>query len=340
MNLSTPRLHPASCTLTREGVDALMPLHLQLDRQMRITHLGPTLGKLLGADAIGRGFCELFTLRRPGHAATLSDLLGAGRLRLELAAPPATTLRGLAVPLAGPDAGALVNLSFGHAVREAVRDHALSDTDFAVTDLAIELLYLSEAKTAVMGEIAKMTGRLQTARRRAEEQALTDPLTGLHNRRAMDRNLTLRIAQGHPFALMHLDLDFFKEVNDTLGHAAGDHVLSVFADILRRSVRGVDMVARVGGDEFIILLHGAESADAVSKVAARVHARVAVPVHFQGAECRFGVSIGAALSVDHPDLRADALLSAADHALYAAKSAGRGRLGIARGAGVEVRNAR
>jgi diguanylate cyclase (GGDEF)-like protein len=327
---------PAPGTLGREGLDALMPLHLQLDRQMRITHLAPTLRKLLGPDAPGRRFCELFTLRRPSSAAMPGDLLRAGRLRLELAAPPGTMLRGLAVPLSGPDAGALVNLSFGHAVREAVRDHALSDTDFAVTDLAIELLYLSEAKAAVMGEVAKMTRHLQSARRHAEEQALTDPLTGLHNRRAMERNLTLRLAQGHPFALMHLDLDHFKQVNDSFGHAAGDHVLCAFADILRRSVRGTDMAARIGGDEFIMLLQAAESADAVRRVAARVFARVKVPIDFQGIPCKVGASIGAALSRDHPEARADALLGAADRALYAAKSAGRGRLALAGPGGVAL----
>jgi diguanylate cyclase len=336
MTLPTPTLHAAPCTLGREALDALMPLHLQLDRETRITHLGPTLAKLLGAGAHGQRLGDLFTLRRPSSAAGLGDLLRAGRLRLDLAAPPGTSLRGLAVPLCGPAGGALVNLSFGHAVREAVRDHALSDTDFAVTELAIELLYLSEAKAAVMGEIEKMTRRLQSARRRAEEQALTDPLTGLHNRRAMDRNLTLRIAQGHPFALLHLDLDFFKEVNDSLGHAAGDHVLVSFSDILRRSVRAVDMVARVGGDEFIILLHAAESAAAVERVAARVLSRLEVPILFQGALCKVGVSIGAALFAGEAEMRPDALLSAADHALYAAKSAGRGRVALARAGDVDL----
>ena len=163
--------------------------------------------------------------------------------------------RGLAVPLDG--GGVLINLSFGMTVVEAVRDHRLTDADFAPTDLAMELLYLVEAKTAVMQELRDMNRRLEGAKTAAEEQALTDTLTGLRNRRAMDMALSRLMLRGTPFGLMHLDLDFFKAVNDTLGHAAGDHVLRQVARVLRVQMRGGDTVARMGGDEFVVAPAGA-----------------------------------------------------------------------------------
>ena len=133
------------------------------------------------------------------------------------------TFRGLAVPTG--DGGMLLNLSFGIRLIDAVRQHALTDADFAATDMAVEMLYLVEVKQAVMTELRRLNLRLQGAKATAEEQALTDTLTGLRNRRALDVSLPALIGQGVAFGLMHIDLDYFKQVNDTLGHAAGDQVL-------------------------------------------------------------------------------------------------------------------
>lgn len=145
------------------------------------------------------------------------------------------------------DGGAFLNLSFGIGVAEAVRRHALTVEDFAATDLTVEMLYLVEAKTAVMDELRNLNRRLQGAKVAAEEQALTDQLTGLRNRRALDLQMKALIRLGASFGLMHIDLDFFKQVNDTLGHAAGDHVLREVARVLTQETRATDMAARVGG---------------------------------------------------------------------------------------------
>src|SRR5690606_25524563 len=129
---------------------------------------------------------------------------------------------------------------FGIAAAEAVRRHALSNADFAPTDLTVELLYLTEVKAAVMSELAALNQRLQDSRREAEAQALTDPLTGLANRRAFEKGLAEAVdmaRRGQGFVLMHLDLDYFKTVNDTLGYAAGDHVLAEVAHALRAETR-------------------------------------------------------------------------------------------------------
>jgi diguanylate cyclase (GGDEF)-like protein len=90
-------------------------------------------------------------------------------------------------------------------------------------------------------------------------------LTGLANRRAMDTELRLLLDDPKAeFALLHLDLDFFKQVNDTHGHAAGDHVLSEVSKILREDLRGLDMAARVGGDEFLVVLRDTVSEEAIA----------------------------------------------------------------------------
>ncbi|MBW6505847.1 MAG: GGDEF domain-containing protein [Rhodobacteraceae bacterium] len=311
----------------------LMPMFLWLGAQGDIRAVGPTLAKVCGGNAalVGRPFGEHFLIASPHQASAadpMPDLAGK-RLHLALRQKPGTGLRGLAVPV-GPAAqgGVLFNLSFGVGINEAVRDHGLTDTDFAPTELAMELLYLQEAKAAVMSELLALNARLQAAQRAAEAQALSDPLTGLANRRALELELARTVAEaardGAGFALAHIDLDHFKAVNDTHGHAAGDRVLVHTANMLRAEARRSDLVARVGGDEFVLLLRGAIEPLALQALGERVIARLEVPVDFEGAPCRISASIGIALShcYDPPDV--DRMATDADAALYEAKRFGRG----------------
>jgi diguanylate cyclase (GGDEF)-like protein len=172
-----------------------------------------------------------------------------------------------------------------------------------------------------------LTERLQAARAEAEVQALTDPLTGLANRRAMDAQLTCALGdQSQEFGLLHLDLDLFKEVNDTHGHAAGDAVLARVGEIMRHEIRESDVAGRVGGDEFLILLPGCTGKEELAAVATRLIALLEQPVRFERRLCMISASIGITTSSAYarrPTL--DALLADADAALYAAKRAGRGR---------------
>lgn len=316
--------------LSGSALGHLMPMYLWLDAEARIRGAGPTLRKLMRHPGLGTGLEEVFVLRRPRRIAAATDLTSAQRLRMSLRQSPFTTFKGIAVPLLADD-GVLLNLSFGYAVRDAVRDHGLSDTDFAATDLAIELLYLAEAKAAVMGEVSKMAVRLQGAKARAEEQALTDALTGLGNRRAMEQALATLLREGTGFALIHLDLDYFKQVNDTLGHAAGDHVLTEVAAVLRASVRGADLVSRVGGDEFVVLLSGVRDRAPLERVGAQILERMRRPILYDGETCRIAVSMGAVMGPTVPTSgdAAEALMAEADRALYASKRAGRARLTFA-----------
>jgi diguanylate cyclase (GGDEF)-like protein len=316
----------ASTGLGQAALDRLMPMHAQVTGSGHVTHAGPTLCKLLAVPPVGRRFLELFEMRRPHDPRTMADLLAApdGRLQLSLRHGPRTSLKGQAV--AAVDGGLLVDLSFGISVVEALSHHQLTASDFAPTDLTVEMLYLVEAKSAVMRESQKLNARLKDAKRAAEQQALSDKLTGLSNRRGMDEALARMLARGERFGLMHLDLDYFKDVNDSLGHAAGDHVLTVVAEVLREVTRGEDALARVGGDEFAVLIRETTDLGALSEMGRRLIAALERPIPWQGAICRISGSVGITTTAHYRRPDADRMLSDADEALYASKRGGRGRV--------------
>ena len=184
-----------------------------------------------------------------------------------------------------------------------------------ITDrkLAQEALLLSEKKLLAM--------------------ATTDPLTNLPNRRQFLSSLTdefekVRRLYGQPGSVAMLDLDFFKQVNDTHGHAGGDAVLKHFAKLMRSTLRKIDTPARVGGEEFAIILPGTDSASARTFTERLRKAVSKTPVKHDGKTISVTVSIGIA-TMDTRDSTADETLLRADEALYRAKRNGRNRVELA-----------
>ena len=190
----------------------------------------------------------------------------------------------------------------------------------------------SEASLAQVLDILAGTLRRMVHERRLAEQVETDPLTNAGNRRRASRSLAAALSRaertGGSVAAIALDLDHFKKVNDTLGHQTGDAVLQAFTNMLFAEVRAYDTVARMGGEEFVILCPGLDALEART-VADRILAatpQACAPA--LGRALKQTVSIGIALFPDHADF-GDALLRKADAALYDAKRQGRNRVVLA-----------
>jgi len=196
---------------------------------------------------------------------------------------------------------------------------------------------------AILAAAAHATRRIffadAAARRELYRQATHDCLVGLANRAEFHRRAqTLEIMGDRPYAMLFIDIDHFKEVNDTAGHAAGDELLRRIGAVLKDAVRKGDVAARLGGDEFAILMHDCSAADA-AQVAANVLERIrSFALTCGPRRRRISASIGVACSADLFTSPAK-LLEAADQACYAAKRGGRNRVEIATSLGQASRAA-
>jgi diguanylate cyclase (GGDEF)-like protein len=216
-----------------------------------------------------------------------------------------------------------------HATRVAEISGGLSGDQHlsvsAAEDAAAQLL---EANRLLQQDLASAKQELQEQRRQLDSymvEALTDPLTGLANRRKFDQELARRFAQwkgsGTPLSLVLVDIDKFKNVNDAHGHVAGDAVLQQVAQVLLESVRANDLVARYGGEEFGMILPGTTLEEA-KPVAERV--RGAIAEHgFQFGDSQTNVTVSAGLAEAMLTNDSEVLVTRADTALYSAKDAGR-----------------
>ena len=166
---------------------------------------------------------------------------------------------------------------------------------------------------------------LQASRDEMERLARADALTGLANRRQLDERLELALGRlsrhATPVALIYLDVDRFKQINDTFGHAAGDKVLVAFAARLNRCVRAIDLVARLGGDEFVVVVGDAALPAAAEAIARKLLDEMRHSIDIDGTSLTVTTSIG--IGYTKVPAATTALLAAADAALYAAKQAGR-----------------
>ncbi|MBF0262689.1 MAG: diguanylate cyclase [Magnetococcales bacterium] len=190
-----------------------------------------------------------------------------------------------------------------------------------------EIQILDHAFETASTAIYSYIGELHHQKEHFEDMAIRDPLTGLGNRRLFSQLVekTLAVCQRYQrrMAVMYLDLDRFKPINDTLGHDVGDLLLKAVAGRLVQALRESDVVFRLGGDEFAALLPECAEGEVARQLGERLIRDVAKPYHLNGHDCTIGVSVGIAIFPDHSE-QLEGLLKCADVALYAAKDAGRG----------------
>jgi diguanylate cyclase (GGDEF)-like protein len=222
-----------------------------------------------------------------------------------------------------PDATVRYIRAIGTCYRDVDGSVRIVGCNWDVTDDVANQQALERAKA----EAEARNAELVEATARIEHTSLHDALTGLPNRRYLDRLLSERAAAAGGdtgIALLHIDLDRFKQINDTLGHAAGDAMLVHAADVLRTTVRDDDFVARIGGDEFVVVSPLRNGRRDLTRLASRIIDKMRHPMPYMGHECRCGVSVGIAYQragkVDDKRLLIDA-----DIALYRAKGRGRNR---------------
>jgi diguanylate cyclase (GGDEF)-like protein/PAS domain S-box-containing protein len=222
--------------------------------------------------------------------------------------------------------------------RALAGERVLLDIDISesTTGRSLQCVYLPDIQAD--GSIAGVYGletdvsTLKDAQRRLSLLVRSDALTGLANRYQFNDQMPQVLARARRartgIALMFLDIDHFKLINDTHGHAAGDAVLQAFAQRLTQSVRVTDTVARLGGDEFVVILEGVHDESEPQVVARKIIASVTRPMDIEGRPLELTTSIGIAFSADvgassEGEQRTQELLALADEALYCAKAAGR-----------------
>ncbi|MBS0371064.1 MAG: CHASE domain-containing protein [Proteobacteria bacterium] len=272
--------------LSEDGIAAL-------DANLCFTYLNPRLIKLLGFpenELLGRRVDSLWPTKDASRSQTLTERLRHGEA--------------------------------------TVHEEQLRNADGRLITVIVTLAPHVDETGALQGGILTIT---DISERKASEErirylATHDPLTGLANRTMFmeQMNNSLLIAHRHRtrFALLFLDLDHFKEVNDSLGHAAGDALLQETARRMRHCLRASDLLARQGGDEFLALLHDIHGMDEAFAVADKIRRSISAPFELDGRSCSVSVSIGIALYPDHgQDL--ETLTRNADAAMYRSKLGGR-----------------
>ncbi|MBX9914804.1 MAG: diguanylate cyclase [Pseudomonadaceae bacterium] len=209
------------------------------------------------------------------------------------------------------------------AVKQFATDRSIEPLPLLRSD---ELGLLARSFHALQLEILAQLDELQSSRAALSHLAQHDPMTGLANRRCfferLERAIAIARRSGNPLAVLFVDLDHFKQINDRFGHAVGDQVLLAVARQLSSITREIDTVARLGGDEFVILLEHFEHTSDILQIVQKLHERFQTSLLIDGHELDLHASIGVSL-YPRDGISAEQLLQYADSAMYSSKNSGR-----------------
>ncbi|MBX3531442.1 MAG: EAL domain-containing protein [Rhizobiaceae bacterium] len=322
---------PAKTSLTEALAAAVQSFEDGHDRLLEL--IGPSLGRNPALETVFH--------RAPHYLDFFATELGANGQRMVAALRTEIDPRGSPRYLAGLEPARLDE----NVARETLQAYSALEAQIAagsrshLTELLAAHKYLYLAIVAVIAlvvlfifrpvsnVIARRTTELVDARNSMAYIAVHDGLTGLHNRTFLrdhfDTLIKAAFRRRERLAVVQIDLDRFKQVNDTLGHAAGDLVLVRTAERMKAACRASDLCVRLGGDEFVMLLNGAGTTDDIHNLALRILERINEPIDFGGATIHPGASAGIAVYPVDADNAAD-LLVHADLALYSTKKAGGG----------------
>lgn len=320
----------AGFAMSSETIGRLIPFHILVDRCGIVRSAGPAMLKLLGAKSlIDRPVFDVLHFVKPHHldpAQNLQDGLGK-RLSVDFRRIDESLVsKAFGMAFAIDHAGAphvFIALTPSVNARAFVEEHGLKISDFGPADGSADLLPLLAMQEDMLEDSKKRSSRLAAARDAAERLANHDALTELPNRRALMDRLNKTLARCD-LSLLHLDLDRFKEINDSFGHAAGDAALKHTADSLRDVLGHETLCARLGGDEFVGLVEGAKSEEELDALARKLITRISETFRFEGDTLKIGASVGITTATHSNQLSADVILHHADTALYQAKREGRG----------------
>ena len=325
-------------SVSEKALDQIVPFSLVVRTDGTILHAGSTLRKILGlsAEAVPPGFFELFRITSPRMLRDKTDLTRAcgKRIALEAASsfrPEPLALRASIAAMTPEQDLFLILTSLGAELHRLADELCLTNQDFPHADCSIDILYLLKTQTELLRDTQALAERLKAAKELAELQAETDILTGLANRRALGQ-FTENVLSQAPCAdgackgeafLLHIDLDRFKQVNDTFGHAAGDAILKRVASDLRSVAGSTDIAARIGGDEFVLILTEQPDLQSVEALATQLITTISAPLEFHGQSLEVGASVGITRLRTQTDRTFGDFLLEADLALYDAKTSGR-----------------
>ncbi len=309
-------------------LDRLFPFHfvLDLDGDRPIVRTGDALRRWIADDLTGRSFTEVFSVLRPATTTLDRATLSARQDAVFVLAVEDhfAQLRGQMLLLAPNRAIFIGSPVLTSASR--IEELGLSMSDFAPHDATVDLIVLQRFAEMQLSDLQDQAAELseaQRARDRLSESASTDSLTGLANRRAFWDRCGRELTDGNELALLFIDVDRFKAINDVYGHGTGDAVLRWIGRCLTAAVRPVDLVARLGGDEFAVLLTNVDR-EATAVIVDRIQAAVTEPTEIGGHNATTSLSIGVVHRTANETV--DDLIQDADAAMYEGRQRGPGRV--------------